>query len=207
MASPRQTNLFQHQEGGPHQAAGIEPAPWLEISAQHLIAWQRRVVDLQRVVARDRVADDGGQLSLLSEPASGAAASQAAAAWDPASLTPQNLDFWRWPNAPQQGAAIYFVFDRPPHLDGPLLLYVGETGQADRRWRGEHDCKTYLAAYAEALQRAGLSSRLSIRFWSDVPGAVQPRRRLEQALIQRWRPPFNKETRERWATPFTADPL
>jgi hypothetical protein len=28
---------------------------------------------------------------------------------------------------------------------------------------------------------------------------------LEQALIQRWKPPFNKETRGRWSTPFTAD--
>ena len=32
------------------------------------------------------------------------------------------------------------------------------------------------------------------------------RRALEQALIQRWLPPFNKETRSRWATPFQADP-
>jgi hypothetical protein len=37
-----------------------------------------------------------------------------------------------------------------------------------------------------------------------VPAQVKPRRALEQALIQRWLPPFNKETRARWATPFTA---
>jgi hypothetical protein len=87
-----------------------------------------------------------------------------------------------------------------------LLLYIGETGRADRRWKGEHDCKRYLAAYGEALQRCGLAPALSIRFWSDVPVAIRPRRALEQALIRRWLPPFNKETRERWATPFTADP-
>lgn len=96
--------------------------------------------------------------------------------------------------------------DRPAGLPVPLLLYVGETGRADQRWKGDHDCKGYLAAYGEALGRVGLEARPSIRFWSDVPAAVSPRRALEQALIRRWLPPFNKETRERWATPFTADP-
>ena len=90
--------------------------------------------------------------------------------------------------------------DRPPHLDGHLLLYVGETGRADQRWRGEHDCKTYLAAYTEAIHRAALASRLSIRFWCDVPAAVEPRRRLEQELIQRW---SHRSTRR----PATAGPL
>jgi hypothetical protein len=96
--------------------------------------------------------------------------------------------------------------DRPPQLPVPLLLYVGETGRAEQRWKGDHDCKGYLAAYGEALARVGLEARPSIRFWCDVPAAVSPRRALEQSLIRRWLPPFNKETRERWATPFTADP-
>ena len=106
---------------------------------------------------------------------------------------------------PPQGAAIYVVMDRPEQLDDPILLYVGETLAADRRWKGEHDCKAYLAAYGEALSRAGLASSPSIRFWGDVPAATRERRRLEQQLIQTWLPPFNKETRERWATPFNAD--
>jgi hypothetical protein len=97
------------------------------------------------------------------------------------------------------------VVDQPSHASSPLLLYVGETGRADQRWKGEHDCKSYLAAYSEALLKANLSLQLSIRFWLDVPAQVKPRRALEQALIQRWWPPFNKETRARWATPFTAE--
>lgn len=129
----------------------------------------------------------------------------AAAALDPLALAPQSLSFWRWPRAPQQGAALYLVLDRPADPAPPLLLYVGETGRADRRWKGDHDCKSYLAAYGEALAAAGLEARLSIRFWLDVPAAIAPRRALEQALIRRWLPPFNKETRGRWATPFTAD--
>lgn len=127
-------------------------------------------------------------------------------ALDPLALEAQSLSFWRWPSAPQQGAAIYLVLDRPPHLDTPLLLYVGETGRADRRWKGDHDCKSYLASYSESLRLAGLASRLSIRFWCDTDPDAGRRRRQEQRLIRHWLPPFNKETRERWATPFTADP-
>ena len=126
-----------------------------------------------------------------------------AASLDPLALVAQPLQFWRWPKAPQKGAALYFVVDRPSHLASPLLLYVGETGQADRRWKGEHDCKDYLAAYGEALQQVGLECQLSIRFWSDAPALTRQRRALEQALIRLWQPPFNKETRGRWSTPFT----
>lgn len=123
----------------------------------------------------------------------------------PLRLHPLPLSFWRWPQSPHQGAAIYLVMDKPDHLPAPVLLYVGETQAADRRWKGEHDCKRYLAAYGEALSSAGLNSQPSIRFWGDVPQATRARRRLEQQLIQTWLPPFNKETRERWATPFNAD--
>ena len=123
----------------------------------------------------------------------------------PLSLQPLPLSFWRWPQSPHQGAAIYLVMDKPDHLPTPILLYVGETLAADRRWKGEHDCKSYLAAYGEALNRAGLNSRPSIRFWGDVPQATKARRQWEQELIRTWLPPFNKETRERWATPFNAD--
>ena len=99
---------------------------------------------------------------------------------------------------------MYFVLDRPADLEQPLLVYIRETMAADRRWKGEHDCKAYLAAYGEALQRCGFVHQLSIRFSSDVPSCTKARRSREQALIQHWLPPFNKETRQRWATPFTA---
>jgi hypothetical protein len=131
---------------------------------------------------------------------------QRAGALNPLMLQPQSLSFWRWPEAPHRGAAVYLVIDRPDPGADPLLLYVGETGCADRRWKGDHDCKRYLSAYGEALRKAALPMALSIRFWCDVPAATASRRSLEQALIRRWLPPFNKETRERWATPFTADP-
>ena len=53
----------------------------------------------------------------------------------PLALAARNLQFWRWPESQGQGAALYFVIDQPAHLEGSLLLNVGETGQADRRWK------------------------------------------------------------------------
>ena len=125
--------------------------------------------------------------------------------FNPLDITPLALSFWRWPSSPHQGPAIYLVTDRPKELNAPILLYVGETIAADRRWKGEHDCKTYISAYSEALTSAGLTQQLSIRFWTDVPEKTPDRRKLEQELIQLWLPPFNKETRSRWSTPFTAE--
>jgi len=195
----RQGNLFAGAAG---QGGGPSPAAELELSAAQLQGWQQRLAGFQAPrFAGDAVA--AGQVSLFGP--AGDDPEALAAALHPLQLQPQPLSFWRWPEAPQQGAALYFVIDRPPALDQPLLLYVGETGAADRRWKGEHDCKRYLAAYGEALSRTGLAGRPSIRFWLDVPAEVKPRRVLEQALIRRWQPPFNKETRARWATPFTAE--
>lgn len=194
----RQGNLFDASAG--HSGSAIS-APELELRADQLQGWQERLAAFQAPLFAGAASE--GQTSLFGTPDDSPEAQ--AGRLNPLQLQPQPLSFWRWPDAPQQGAAMYFVIDRPPALNQPLLLYVGETGAADRRWKGEHDCKHYLAAYGEALSRAGLEGRPSIRFWLDVPTGVKPRRVLEQALIRRWQPPFNKETRERWATPFTAE--
>ena len=181
--------------------AGVAAGGELPLLAHQLLAWQRLVASHQGPLFA------GAAMAPLQASLFAAAPSPEAeaAAFDPLALRPQPLSFWRWPQAPQAGAAIYLVIDRPPGLEQPLVLYVGETGRADRRWKGEHDCKRYLTAYGEALAKAALEGRPSIRFWLDVPATIQPRRALEQALIRRWLPPFNKETRQRWATPFTAE--
>ncbi len=196
----RQGELFTASQLG---SAGRAAAPDLPLQASQLLDWQTRLAAHQQPLWSNQ-AGGAAQVSLFA--GSPATPDEIAEAFNPLQLTPQALSFWRWPAAPQQGAALYLVTDRPAALGQPLLLYVGETGQADRRWKGEHDCKAYLAAYSEALLKAGLGCQTSIRFWLDVPVAIRPRRDLEQALIQRWLPPFNKETRSRWATPFQADP-
>ncbi|MCT0218124.1 GIY-YIG nuclease family protein [Synechococcus sp. CS-1329] len=206
MASGRQQELF---EGGPlASGGGLGPTAPPLLRGQ-LLEWQQRLADFQSPLF-DGSASEHQQGTLFGAEASGRShgeAQERAARFDPLAFEAQNLQFWRWPDPPQLGPALYLVMDRPPRLAAPLLLYVGETGQADRRWKGEHDCKGYLAAYGEALGQVGLECRCSIRFCCDVPAAVRPRRALEQALIRRWQPPFNKETRQRWNTPFTSDPV
>ncbi|MEB3259293.1 MAG: GIY-YIG nuclease family protein [Cyanobacteriota bacterium] len=204
------------------------PAAGLPLLRRQLLDWQERLAAYQAPLWIDDNAGDTPSPAPAAAPGSGAGGREAEqaslfaeeggggtpAAIDPAAraralrplaLPAQNLSFWRWPEAPHQGAALYFVVDRPVHLGRPLLLYVGETARADRRWKGAHDCKSYLSAYQEALARADLTAGLSIRFCCDAPAATAMRRAWEQALIQRWKPPFNKETRARWNTPFTAD--
>ena len=124
--------------------------------------------------------------------------------FNPLELSPLALNFWKWPKPPHNGPSIYLVMDKLEKLNSHIILYIGETLAAERRWKGEHDCKSYIEAYTEALSSAGLRSQLSIRFWKDVPKETKPRRNLEQFLIQKWLPPFNKETRNRWQTPFTS---
>ena len=122
----------------------------------------------------------------------------------PTELTPLPLSFWRWPKTMHEGPAIYFVMDKINNSEENIILYIGETISAKQRWKGEHDCKSYLSNYSETLQKANVSTKLNIRFWLDVPINTKKRRKLEQNLIQTWLPPFNKETRQIWATPFTS---
>jgi len=199
----RQGDLFSGWQPASSNAsvAGVAAGGELPLLAHQLLAWQRLVASHQGPLFAGAAMAPLQANLFAADPSPEAQA----AAFDPLALRPQPLSFWRWPQAPQAGAAIYLVIDRPPGLEQPLVLYVGETGRADRRWKGEHDCKRYLTAYGEALAKAALEGRPSIRFWLDVPAAIQPRRALEQALIRRWLPPFNKETRQRWATPFTAE--
>ena len=124
--------------------------------------------------------------------------------FSPKSLTALPLSFWRWPQPMHEGPAIYFVIDKIMNTDENIILYIGETISAEKRWKGEHDCKSYISNYLETLQKANVKTNLNIRFWLDVPIKTKERRQLEQDLIQTWLPPFNKETRGIWATPFTS---
>ncbi len=124
--------------------------------------------------------------------------------FNPIQLTPLPLSFWRWPKTIHKGPAVYFVMDKIINSEENIILYIGETISAEKRWKGEHDCKNYLSNYSETLQKANVTPKLNIRFWLDVPMETKERRKLEQKLIQTWLPPFNKETRGIWATPFTS---
>ena len=204
MQLARQGNLFAAAQPG--LGPGTDPVGQLPLLRQQLLAWHNRLALHQGPLFAQ--ADAGGSADttqqglLFGQPSP---ATLTADRFAPLALQPQPLSFWRWPQPQVSGAALYVVLDRPAELTHPLLLYIGETARAEQRWKGEHDCKQYLAAYGETLRQLGLAPRLSISFWSDVPSQTRARRQLEQTLIRRWLPAFNKETRGRWATPFQAE--
>ena len=120
---------------------------------------------------------------------------------NPFSLSSVSINFWRSNKQIHKGPAMYFVVDKLN--DSEIILYIGETNSADNRWKGDHDCKIYINNYKESLSENNFKSHLDIRFYLDVPKDAKFRRKLEQQLIYLWLPPFNKETRNRWATTFT----
>ena len=198
----RQGELFPTHSSRGGTAGATPSSQACPLLGHQLLDWQRHLSAFQQPLFQERAVQAEQQRLFEGD-------SLTAAADEPdlnlLLLQPQSLTFWRWPKAPQHGAALYFVTDHSTVLQADLLLYVGETGQAAQRWKGDHDCKSYVAAYSEALARSEISSQLSIRFWLDAPRSLRLRRALEQRLIQRWQPPFNKETRQRWATPFTTE--
>ena len=206
MTEARQGDLFSHDRAALRQ--GLRPAAALPLLQQTLLDWQQRLAAHQGPLFAGSDKPAHRQVDLFAPLSASRSASDAIAAddFDPLKLQRQPLSFWRWPQAKLRGPALYVVLDQPAALSHPLLLYVGETARAEQRWKGEHDCKGYLAAYGDALQKAALTTQLSIAFCSDVPAQTRERRALEQGLIRRWLPPFNKETRGRWATPFQAEP-
>ena len=122
-------------------ALAFSNGPDLPLQREQLLAWQERLHAHQAPLFRGESAG-ATQGDLF-----GSDLDDAAAAIDPLVLTPLAMSFWRWPEPSHRGAAIYLVMDRPTQLEHPLLLYVGETLAAERRWKGDHDCKAYLAAY------------------------------------------------------------
>jgi len=120
---------------------------------------------------------------------------------NPFLLSGLSINFWRSNKEINKGPAMYFVVDKLNNSE--IILYIGETNSADNRWRGDHDCKIYINNYKESLTKNNFKSHIDIRFYLDVPKEVNFRRKLEQQLIYLWLPPFNKETRNRWATTFT----
>ena len=120
---------------------------------------------------------------------------------NPFLLTSFSINFWRSNKSVDKGPAMYFVIETIK--TSKIILYIGETNSADKRWKGDHDCKNYISNYKETMSNNNLESNLDIRFFLDVPKEVKLRRKLEKRLIYLWLPPFNKETRDRWTTTFT----
>ncbi len=170
----------------------------INIDEKVIKAWQNKIIRHQSAILKHGYKNTN-QTSLFESNSE-----ELNETFNPIELTPLPLSFWKWPKSKHQGPAVYFVMDKIINTDEHIILYIGETISAEQRWKGEHDCKSYLANYSDTLQKANIRTKLNIRFWLDVPIKTKERRKLEQKLIQTWLPPFNKETREIWATPFTS---
>ncbi len=191
----RQNDLFKNNDVS---FSENNPTQDIFINKKTIKEWQEKIINHQSPIFKNGY-KDVNQSSLFESNSE-----ELNETFNPIDLTPLPLSFWRWPKAMHKGPAIYFVMDKVVDSNENIILYIGETISAEKRWRGEHDCKKYLSSYSDSLQKANISTNLNIRFWLDVPIKTKERRKLEQKLIQAWLTPFNKETREMWATPFTS---
>ena len=167
----------------------------LDINLESLILWRKKIFKHQQLVLNNF------ENLFIQKPLIENKNDNENIKLNPFLLTSTSINFWRSNKSIDNGPAIYFVIET--FKKQPIILYIGETYSADKRWKGEHDCKNYINNYKESLSRNNIQSHIDIRFSLDVPLETKFRRKLEQKLILLWLPPFNKETRSRWSTTFT----
>ena len=143
----------------------------LKIKGEILTEWRNRIHNHQIKISKD---PDNKTLCQTSLPINKIFDERKI---DPFSLQPLSLNFWRTNQYIHNGPAMYFVIDSME--SSKIILYIGETNSANKRWKGEHDCKNYLSNYKESLAHNKLSSHQDIRFFLDVPKEVKLRRKLE----------------------------
>ncbi|MBD2471408.1 GIY-YIG nuclease family protein [Nostoc sp. FACHB-145] len=117
---------------------------------------------------------------------------------DPLTLQLVPMSFYRKPADSPGEACLYFILDSAVGL----TLYVGETCRSDKRWKGIHGCKEYIASYQDLHSRYRLTTAVNAAFWWDAPADRRARQGLELKLILKWRSPFNKENWDLWGQPF-----
>ena len=119
-------------QGDLFATAGLAASPPAELTldADQLRAWQQRLHHHQAPLFRG-APQSTNQTNLF-----GASGSDAVSTINPLALTPLPLSFWRWPDSPHAGAAIYLVLDRPADLEQPLLLCILPASREHRLARG-----------------------------------------------------------------------
>ncbi len=165
--------------------------PVLLMDEKTLAKWKNQITVHQQQV---RTNESTQQISLFNLPKSHVEPDTV----DPFNLQLSALSFHRLPVDSPGQACLYFVID----IATDLVLYIGETCKSNKRWKGVHDCKRYIENYLDLHYRYGLKTAVNIGFWWDAPLPTRPRQRLELALIQKWKSPFNKESWKYWGQPF-----
>ncbi|MBD6620541.1 GIY-YIG nuclease family protein [Komarekiella sp. 'clone 1'] len=183
---PNQLNLFSDLTLTPACRAGA-----LVMSLEALLRWKSQILDYQQ---RARESKPPQQTALFDIAPNHCDPDQI----DPLLLRLMPMSFYRMPADSPGDACLYFVVDSA----AGLILYVGETCRSNKRWKGIHACKDYIASYQDLHYRYGIQTAVNAGFWWDAPVERKPRQELELNLILKWRSPFNKENWERWGQPF-----
>ena len=121
----------------------------LKIKGEILTEWRNRIHNHQFKISKDTNNKTFRQTSLPINKIS------IERKIDPFSLKPLSLNFWRTNQYIHNGPAMYFVIDSME--SSKIILYIGETHLANKRWKGEHDCKNYLMNYKEAVSYTHLT--------------------------------------------------
>ena len=193
--TPKRNKQFELFGSSLNTSISLNFSNSLKVKSETLMIWRNKIYDHQSKIFEDK-SNQIHQQSIIPENDN-----LDYKKINPFSLQSLSLNFWRMNQFVHNGPAMYFVVDSMK--SSKIILYIGETNSANKRWKGSHDCKNYLNNYKESLNYNNFSSKLDIRFFLDVPKEVKLRRKLEQKLIYLWLPPFNKETRNRWTTTFT----
>ena len=121
----------------------------LKVRSKTLTAWRNRISDYQSKIMEDNQ-NNIFQQSIIPEDDN-----IQYARIQPFSLQGLSLNFWRTNQYVHNGPAMYFVIDTIGNSQ--IILYIGETNSANKRWKGEHDCKNYLSNYKEAVSYTHLT--------------------------------------------------
>ncbi|WP_265276776.1 GIY-YIG nuclease family protein [Nostoc sp. KVJ3] len=185
---PQQLNLFDNNTITPSYGSKTDT---LLMSADALQEWKSRILTHQQ---RQRESQPLQQTTLFDLTSNHCDPN----AIDPLKLHLVPMSFYRKPADSSGDACLYFILDSAVGL----VLYVGETCRSNKRWKGIHDCKEYIASYQNLHSRYGLTTAVNAAFWWDAPVDRRARQQLELKLILKWRSPFNKENWELWGQPF-----
>jgi hypothetical protein len=183
---PHQLNLFSNLPLTP-----VRRTEQLVMSHEALLQWKSQISDYQQQV---RASQPPKQATLFDLTPKHCDPDQI----NPLQLQVRSLSFWRMPADSPGDSCVYFIIDNAANL----ILYVGETCRSNKRWKGIHACKDYIASYLDLHYRYGMKTAVNAAFWWNTPVERRARQELELNLILKWRSPFNKENWERWGQPF-----
>ena len=124
----RQYNLFKNNDLNFSDESTFQD---INIDKKIIIEWQKKIIQHQSPIFKYSY-QNVNQTSLFE-----CDSEESQKTLNPIELTPLALSFWRWPKTMSKGPAVYYVMDKIINSDENIILYIGETISAEKRWKGE----------------------------------------------------------------------